>query len=133
MPMSHPAGLAALLIAVLALSGCMTDGYGRSYGSVSVGSGWYDDYGSPGYYPCYYGYDYGYRDSPGYAHVPRHSHSTRRDDRKQYGKWDGRRHSDQPRWSGNDRHDGRARVRHRQTDGGASPAPAPTRPWTITP
>src|SRR3546814_6686747 len=61
MPMSRPAGLAALLIAGLALSGCMTDGYGRSYGSVSVGYGWYDDYGYPGYYPDYYGYNYGYR------------------------------------------------------------------------
>src|SRR3546814_5260681 len=87
---SSDLGLAALLIAGLALSGCMTDGYGRSYGSVSVGSGWYDDYGYPGYYPGYYGYDYGYRDSPGYYHVPRHRHSSRWKDRKPDGKWEGR-------------------------------------------
>lgn len=114
--MSRPAGLAALLIAGLALSGCMTDGYGRSYGSVSVGSGWYDDYGYPGYYPGYYGYDYGYRDSPGYYHVPRHRHSSRWKDRKPDGKWEGRRHSDKSRWSGKDRAEARERWRERSTE-----------------
>ena len=56
----------------LALTGCATDGYG-GYGSVSVGTGWYDGYYGPGYYaPDYYGgyYPYGY--SRGYVVVPRY-------------------------------------------------------------
>src|SRR3546814_18537221 len=96
----------------------MTDGYGLSYGSVSVGSGWYDDYGYPGYYPGYYGYDYGYRDSPGYYHVPRHRHSSRWKDRKPDGKWEGRRHSDKSRWSGKDRAEARERGRSERRRGG---------------
>lgn len=51
---------AAIIAGALALSGCVTDGYSRGYGSVSVGTGWYGYpgyYDYPGYYyPGYYGY-----------------------------------------------------------------------------
>src|SRR3546814_17540595 len=85
-PVFGKAGVIALAISGLALSGCATNDYGRSYGSVSVGSGWYDSY------PGYYGYDHRYWGYPGYYYSPRskhHHHHHRR--------WTGR---DGSHWQG---------------------------------
>lgn len=121
--LKRPFGIAALMIAGLTLSGCVTDGYGRSYGSVSVGTGWYDGY-YPGYYPgYYYGYDDGYWGYPGgYYYTPRaHSHRWRDRDRagKPDSKWQGRRDSRDRHQAGRDR---RSNPGHWQGRTGRSPS-----------
>lgn len=90
-PSYGKAGKTALLIVALGLSGCVTDGYGSSYGSVSVGTGWYDGY----YYPGYYGYpgyyDYGYWGYPHGYYRPNykgHRHWKGHDGRPS-GQWQG--------------------------------------------